>query len=62
MSDTALSVSQVQQARDMFFVQGLAPEGVLPEPEIHALVRAIGEFYGPDPTTSDDEPTCIDTT
>lgn len=47
MSDTALSVSQVQQARDMFFVQGRAPEGVLPPHITRSWMRC--QTAGPDP-------------
>lgn len=47
MSDTALSVAQVQQARDMFFVQGRAPEGVLPPHITRSWMRC--QTAGPDP-------------
>ncbi|CAN7168512.1 sigma-54-dependent Fis family transcriptional regulator [Rhizobacter sp. LjRoot28] len=47
MSDIALSVSQVQQARDMFFVQGRAPEGVLPPHITRSWMRC--QTAGPDP-------------
>ena len=47
MSETAVTVARVRQARDMFFVQGRTPDGVLPPHITRSWMRCQGA--GPDP-------------